>query len=664
MKKYIVLTAFLLSAACNAFSQSSDARASADSVRPLGIDERTHFLDEVVVTGTLTSRTLKNTPVLTRVIPGADIRRSGAVTALEALENFVPGVHFTPNPMGDNIQIAGLDNKYILVLVDGERLVNERTENVNFSRLNASDIKRIEIINGASSVLYGSNAIGAVINIITADVDKPLLGSVRVRYSKYNSFVADATFGFRIKGFSSKTTLSAKNSDGYTARSQPGEDGQTTQYTMYPYSDLSLSRVFKYETTRLTAELKGAYYRNEQWFLHKYQTRVDVNHTLGAKVRYTPPSAAHTLTLSGNSDNYGGHQVYKMRRDSSVYVNGSRYTAFRLIDAWDVTDKIQLVSGAEMNLEHTFSYNQFGFDPAKRRASNANVFAQGEFRTDNGLEALAGARYTHHSQFGGYLSPKISLMYRTGGFRFRGNISNGYKAPTLKELYMNFPHKIGEDIPFWIIGNDALVPEESWYRAVSVEYIAPGINASVTAHDNSIRNKINTTQFWDEALSRTEMKYENVEDARITGVDCALQWDFLKRFHLRSGYSFAHAVDVATGRQLSGNSKHTATLSLMFGNARLPFLPSSDSPYTLSLLARFMSPRNFYSVDLITGEVNDDSTGSYFISNFVYSQQFALHKDLKAEFQFGINNLFNHVNRDFLSNNPGRIFFVASGIRF
>ncbi|MDR3194637.1 MAG: TonB-dependent receptor plug domain-containing protein, partial [Tannerella sp.] len=66
------------------------------------IGERIYDLDEVVVTGTLTARTLKNTPVLTRVISGNDIRQSGATTVLEALEDFVPGVNFTPNPMGDN----------------------------------------------------------------------------------------------------------------------------------------------------------------------------------------------------------------------------------------------------------------------------------------------------------------------------------------------------------------------------------------------------------------------------------------------------------------------------------------------------------------------------------------------------------------------------------
>ncbi|GHT13612.1 TonB-dependent receptor [Bacteroidia bacterium] len=629
------------------------AQAVPESENNLNDSITTVSIEEVVITGTLTTRTLKNTPVLTKVISSNDIRESGATTVLEVLENFVPGVNFTPNPMGDNIQIAGLDNKYILILLDGERLVNERTENVNFSRLNTFDIKQIEIINGASSVLYGSNAIGAVINIITKEVTQAVQGSVRGRYSKYNSYVGDASLGLKMNKLSSKTVFTAKNSDGYTLKS----------HTMDPYSDYTLSQVFKYKfNAQWDAELKGTYYNNETWFLHKYQTRIDEDYTLGGKVQYTF-SKDNVLTFSGNNDKYEGHLIYKLRNDSSTYANGSQYTVFRLTDAWNITENIQFVSGAEMNLENTFSYNQFGFDPEERNASNWNLFTQGEFKTESGLDALVGVRYTRHSQFGGYLSPKISLIYRLENFRFRGNISNGYKAPTLKELYMNFPHKIGEDIPFWVIGNKDLIPEESWYKAISAEYISNNINMSVTIHDNSIQNKINTNQVWNETQGRMEMKYENVENAQITGVDVALQWTFWKRFQLKAGYSFADARDKDSGWQLSGNSKHTGTLNLVYKQRHLPFLSSIECPYSLSLLGRAMSPRLFYSTSE-SGEITDESTGSYYISSFVYTQQFPVYKKLSGDIQFGINNLFNYINKDYISNNTGRTCFVSLGIKF
>ncbi len=623
-------------------------------------------LDEVVVTGTRTPRTLKNTPVLTKVISGIEIQQSGAVTALEALENYLPGVMFTPNAMGDNINIAGLDNKYILVLVDGERMVNERTENVNFSRLNASDIKRIEVISGASSVLYGSNAIGSVINIITKSVDKSFQGNARARYSKYNTYVGDASLGFKLGSFSSKTTFSTKSSDGYDAN----RENVTSDFSMNPYSDFSIGEELKYHSgKKIYAELRGNYYCNETWFLHKYQTRKDDNYTFGGKLIYNF-SQTNTLTFSGNTDIYRGHQVYKLVGDSSVYANGSGVSAFRLLDVWDITKKIQLVSGAEWNLEDCYSENQFGETGGDRDANNWNLFAQGEFKTNIGLEALIGARYTNHSQFGGNLSPTVSLMYKLDDFRFRANVSNGFKAPTIKELYMLYPHKIGDNIPFWIIGNPDLVPEKSWYKALSAEYAGDKLNASVTVSDNTIKNKIITEQSWNSSINRTEMKYENVEDAQIRCIDVSLQWSFSDLFTLKTGYSFADAKDKTTNLQLPGSNRHSATCNLTFMRRYLPFLSKYDTPFSLVLSGRYMSSRILnreitYAEDEKTIlEVDESKSGDYYITNFVYNQQFPVYKKVRGEFQFGINNLLDYVNHDSAPTSPGRVCYVSLGVNF
>ena len=625
-----------------------------------------HSLDEVVITGTRTPRTLKNTPVLTKVISGVDIQESGAVTALEALENYLPGVIFSPDAMGDNINIAGLDNKYILILVDGERMVNERTENVNFSRLNTYDIKQIEVISGASSVLYGSNAIGSVINIITKDVDKPVQGNARLRYSKYNTFVGDASFGFKVGKFSSKTTFSTKSSDGYDSN----RENVSSEFSMNPYSDFTIGEVLKFRfDDKLDFEIKGNYYRNETWFLHKYQTRIDDNYTFGGKLNYSF-SQMNKLTFSGNTDIYRGHQVYKLVGDSSVYTNGSGYTAFRLLDVWDATKDLQIVSGAELNLEDCYSENQFGESGRDRDANNWNIFAQGEYKTKIGLDALLGARYTNHSEFGDHLSPTASLMYKLNDFRFRANISNGFKAPTIKEMYMVYPHKIGDDVPFWIIGNADLVPEKSWYKAASAEYTVRNFNASVTLYDNVIKNKIVTEQKWNDALNRTEMKYDNVEDASIRGVDVSLQWTFLNTFIVKTGYSFADAKDKTRDLQLTGNSKHNATCNLTFKHEHLPFLPKADCPFSLVLSGRFMSSR-ILNRDITYDEdgatilaIEETKSGNYYIANLVYNQHFPIYRRVKGEFRFGINNLFDYVNHDSAPGSPGRLCFVSLGLNF
>jgi outer membrane receptor for ferrienterochelin and colicins len=670
MIKNILAIFFLLMPFC-VFSQWADfeievKKGIVDTIPDVVMSEYNHNLDEVVVTGTRTTRTLKNTPVLTKVISGVEIQSSGAVTALEVLENFLPGVMFTPNAMGDNINIAGLDNKYILVLVDGERMVNERTENVNFSRLNVSDIKQIEVLNGASSVLYGSNAIGSVINIITKDIDRPFMGNARARYSRFNTFVGDAMLGFKTGNFSSKTSFSTKSSDGYDANRENVE----SDFSRDPYSDFSIGEVVRYKSgEKLDVEIKADYYRNETWFLHKYQTRIDKNYTFGGKINYTF-SKTNSLMFSGNTDIYRGHLVYKLMNDSTVYANGSSISSYRLLDVWDITDKIQVVSGTELNFEDCFSENQFGENARTRYSNNLNIFSQGEFKTEAGLEALVGARYTYHSEFGGYLSPKISLMYKVDDFRLRANISNGYKAPTIKELFMVFPHKIGDDVPFWIIGSGDLVPEESWQKGISAEYVGSKVNVSVTVTDNSIQNKIISDQVWNESMNRTEMRYKNVEDAQITSVDISLQWNVNKSLALKAGYSFADAKDKATDFQLTGYGKHNATCNLTFKREHPPFLSKYDSPFAMVLSGRFMSSRvlsrdiAYADEETAILEVNEEKSGNYYNMNFIFNQTFLIYRNLKGDLQFGINNLLNYVNHDSAPGNPGRLYYMSLGVRF
>jgi outer membrane receptor for ferrienterochelin and colicins len=645
MSKYntiFILTLFLWNFAIRAQNNLPDSDST--SLRAL---------EEIVVTGTFTPRTLKSTPVLTRVISGNDLREAGTPTLVEALENFIPGVSFIPNQaMGDDIRIQGLESKYILILVDGERLVGERTEKVNLSRLNTADIKQVEIINGASSVLYGSNAIGSIINIITRDADQNLQGDARLRFSDY-LMTNDANLRFKIKSVSSKTSFSRKDMQTY--------DVKETSYSADPYEDYSLSQSFRYKNKKLDAELKGNYFNQKNWLLQKNQVRQDENYTIGGKVNYVF-SSKNALTLSGNSDNYDGHLIKKLE-NSTEHANGSQYNAFKLIDAWNIADKIQLISGAEMIFEKTFSYNQFGDDADEKNASNWNLFAQGEWKTGTGLDVLAGLRYTRHSQFGGYLSPGISLMYSLNDFRFRANIGNGYKAPTLKEMFMEFPHYIGENLPFWVVGNPGLSPEKSVYKAVSTEYAGNDLNASITLYNNAIKNKINTIQVFNDAKNRTEMRYENIEEVAISGVDLSLQYAFLNHFRLRGGYAFTNAIDKTTRRQLSGNSKHTATVNLQFLQKHLPFLPSSSQwGYNLLLSGRVASPHAIYSET--NGQVTELATGNYYIANFVYTQRFPIYKNVKGDFQLGVNNLLDYINRDFAAYNPGRTFFTSLEIRF
>lgn len=139
-----------------------------------------YSLGGIVVTATRTPLPIKETPVITRVITARDIERKGIATIQEALEDELAGVEFHQAGYGSSVSFQGLDARYVLFLVDGERMAGETYGNVDFARIPTANIERIEIVRGASSVLYGSNAMGAVINIITKMPDE----KVEVNFSQ------------------------------------------------------------------------------------------------------------------------------------------------------------------------------------------------------------------------------------------------------------------------------------------------------------------------------------------------------------------------------------------------------------------------------------------------------------------------------------------------
>lgn len=642
--------------------QENRVKVNGDEKVAINLKEEENFLNTVVVTGTRTTRTLKNTPVLTKVVSALELKDMGAVTALDALESLLPGVHFDQNAMGDNIQIQGLGNAYILVLIDGERMAPETNENVNFSRLNVAEIERIEILNGASSVLYGSNAIGGVINIITKKVNRPIEGFVQGRYSKFNTYNADASLGFRVADLTSKTGFNYKTTNGYDLTPET-----PTSYTVRPNTDYTITQSLRYEfNKKLSADVNGRYYTHETEnpplsvaTTHKL-TR---DYTIGGKLSYAI-SKKNTLTASGHSDIYKSYTVLEKRNDDRELASDYTYTTARLIDAWRPSDKIEVVGGAEFNYEKMFSENLFGNVGRDESSHNTNVFAQGDFKIVNGLEGVAGARYTNHSGFGSHFSPKASLMYKLWDFRFRAGVSNGFKTPTLKEMYYNFDHQG----MFQVIGNPDLKAEESWYKSVSVEFLNETLNMSATFYHNSITDKINTVQYTvtDASGNQTqEMRYENVADARIIGIDIFAQYNFLKHFSFKGGYAYADAIDKSDDTQISGNSKHNITSALSFRYGKLK-IGSRYYPFVLSFSGRYSSPRIYETVTtdaLGNTTITSNNSSAYSVWRFTYTQSVPIAGRWNLEVQGSVDNIFDHVDSSVFIN-PGRIFSILAKISF
>ena len=128
---------------------------------------QTYNLNPIVVTGSGHHQRLKSTATPVHVLSAQDISEQGITTFDDALTRMMPQTSMAPNSMGSFLRLNGLGNKYILILINGQKLSGDISSNIDLNRVNMARVKRIEVLDGAASSLYGSDAIGGVINIIT-----------------------------------------------------------------------------------------------------------------------------------------------------------------------------------------------------------------------------------------------------------------------------------------------------------------------------------------------------------------------------------------------------------------------------------------------------------------------------------------------------------------
>ncbi|MDE6152218.1 MAG: TonB-dependent receptor plug domain-containing protein, partial [Prevotella sp.] len=191
-------------------------------------------LDQIVVTGTRTPKTLKDAPIQTRVISAADIAKSDATNIEDLLQQELPGIEFSyAMNQQVNMNLSGFAGQSVLFLIDGERIAGETMDNIDFTRLSMANIERIEIVKGAASALYGSNAAGGVVNIITRRTKEPWSLHLDARLAEHDSQRYNMVFGLHRGIVSNALTVSRTSSDNYSVYNKDNNPATSTFSQVY-----------------------------------------------------------------------------------------------------------------------------------------------------------------------------------------------------------------------------------------------------------------------------------------------------------------------------------------------------------------------------------------------------------------------------------------------
>jgi outer membrane receptor for ferrienterochelin and colicins len=605
-------------------------------------------LNAIVVTATRSGRPLKDVPIHTQVVYGSELQKTDANSLGDALIGYFPGIDFknlSAGSGGTTLQMNGFSSQYILILVDGERLnPGDTKENVDLSRINTDNIERIEIVRGASSALYGTDAIGGVINVITKKNGKACEGSVATRFSDHGEQRQSANLGLKGGGISSNTTFMRNKTDGWDVN--PEESGNTVE----PTKNYTIGQKIGYQISdRLNVGGDFSYFRridnNTTAYLEDRRYE-DYNYRLTGNFRL---SDHHRFEAVWYSDHYLSYSLDLPAPGEEIKHYDKTFSTARLQDNIKFSTDNSLVAGVEYNKDELIAANGLS-DGKKARA--IIIYAENVWDISPEFTAVAGGRMTFHSEYHANATWQMALNFRPGEFNLRAAYGRGFRAPTLKELYMDFNVP---GAPIKIIGNQNLKAENSNYISVSTEYTHGKFNGSVIGQYNDLNNLI-TEVYSSSNTGRPPFvyQYQNIARAEMLNLELLLNYRPVAQVKFSGGYTWtkpltsrsAAAIDRFEARE------HAAVITGEYSAQNGRYRP------TITIQGKY------YGDDNITWTDTRGQNTKVKLSQYYNWKLTTLHRITKwASVTAGIDNLFNYTDpRYFTSMSPGRRFFA--GVKF
>ena len=490
-------------------------------------------LEPVVVTASHSPKALKDAPVVTRLITLHDIKITDATNIQDMLTQEIPGLEFGfAMSQETSLNMSGFGGNAVLFLVDGERMAGETMDNVDYNRMNLDHVGRIEIVKGASSALYGSNAVGGVINIISRENLEPWIANVNTRYNSFgNEWRNGASFSFNTEKWNSQTCFQHTKIDPvdlpkpYSSEEIAIELMKKAQGLPYDESilndDSNLSRLYGQKTYNVKERLTwrandkltligrgGYFFRTSERDTYDYHFN---GYSAGLKGRYAWDYARH-LELSYAYDQYDKANFLPdgTRTHDHDYSNRQHVVHALYHHSFG---KNSLILGADYMHDYLSTY-QF-IDNSNHAQDNIDGYAQFDWNITDQLNIVGSVRYDYFSASAQKaFTERLAVVYKFPWMTFRANYASGFRAPTLKEMYMHFD--MG-NMGYMLRGNPDLKPEKSHNFNVAIE------------RTNRIRN----SGFLDGRYNFTLMGYCNIFDKRITtidggiyeGMESALYWN-------------------------------------------------------------------------------------------------------------------------------------------
>ncbi|KKB57869.1 TonB-dependent receptor [Parabacteroides gordonii] len=652
-------------------------------------------LGQVVITGTGTHRRMSNSPVPIQVITAKDLGNANVTSLEDALVKLTPNVTTMTNGMGTTLSLNGMNEDYMLLLENGKRLTGDD----RYTRINIGNVKRIEILSGAASALYGSDAIGGVINIITDDAKNTVNVSNYTHYTSKGRFSENINADINSGKFSSYTSYQRREADNWQVNDTDENGYKTGRPMSTGFISDNISQRFAYNATdRLSFYVRGNYYNYntrrpetatyfkkgkkkdedgkpiyEETQAYTYNMLHDT-YTYGAGAKYMINKSAY-IDADFFADNYTSKYDYFLK--SGDFERGDKETR-KKTRYYNATVKGIFKPNSWNKVSTGIEYINENFSSESDNISFKNMytfalFAQDEITILRDLQAVVGVRYLYNENFKNYATPNVALMYKIDHFNFRASYATGYRAPTLSQLYATDEAKTASR---YTIGNPNLKPEKSNFFSLNGEYTCSRFSIAATGFYNDIKDMINYRVLNDEEIQQmglgelheqfsTIRQRDNVDRSKIKGISVNANFYLGAGLTLGGGYIYTD-TEAKTLEHDSKTNKDVVVITPVDKSVK----------NAANVHARWDHDWNNYHLNVnLSGHIQ----GERYSSTYGYAPKYQ-QWDLNTRHTFnldafilepgiGIENIFNKRddrpwNSNFSTINPGRAVYVSLAVKF
>ncbi len=665
-----------------------------------GEDSSKASLDEVVVTATRTPRSMGNVAIPVAVISSKTLYQSGSLRLHDILAEQT-GIQVIDN-FGKGLQVQGLSSEYTLVLIDGEPLIGRTAGVLDLSKITVRNIRKIEIVKGPSSSLYGSEAMGGVINIITdrAGQNKTDLG---LRYGRFNTVDGSLNFSRRFNKTDLAASLNYNQSEGYSLK--PNAIQKTVEPFRRSTQSLSIHQQLGKQWKAGASLRANASHIDNTIFVQNLGTTIaSKGFEKNEEYNFTPylqfsKEQKIKSTLRGYLTGFNALQQLSVKNATGGYDDRFRQLFARVENQtdWQITANAALTVGAGM-VRETVKSNRYDTASTLRTNTIAYFFAQHEQKISQKFTLIGGLRFDANQAYASVWSPKMAFQYKPSD-KLKLNLSygRGFKAPDFRQLFLNFTNLAAG--AYSVFGSEVATDElkrlsaaqlldQTTALAGSLSVLKPevsgGLNAGIVYNLNGtsqltaniFRNDLNNMIVTDIIAFKKNggqiYSYFNLKRALTQGVELGAQQKIGQWIQLNAGYQFLYTADkevlqsikkgevfqrsLSTGQAyrmalsdyggLPNRSRHTANLKLNAENAKGYFS-------TVRLIYR----SRWGTADLDgNGLINRDD--EYAKGYLQVNTSIGLPLNAHWKFMAGVDNLFNYKDIQFLPGNPGRTAYV------